>query len=405
MKIGIYSSSNSNGGAAIAATRLHEALLKQGVSSVMHTGFRSVPNRRTKRPDSFLAEMEYKLRFKLERLPKLIQQQNYKESVAFFSSVKARQINESPYDIINLHWICDGFLSVEEIGKIEKPVVWTFHDMWPFCGTKHWIASSDMTNNSEEKKGIDLNRWTWKRKKKNWIRPMNIVTPSKWLGECTKESALMKNWPVHIIPNPVDTDLFNPSDNRKKRKELGIKKNDHILMFITPNKISDKVKGWDLLNNSLERLKETGDSFTLVVVGENESASDIELNFPVRWTGFIKDNNRLAELYNMADITLLPSRIENLPQVATEAQSCGCPVVAYKTSGNPDVIYHKRTGYLAAPYSSEDFVKGIRWIMEDKNRYKKISEQARKRAVELWSEKTVVEKYLQLFSKISSISG
>jgi glycosyltransferase involved in cell wall biosynthesis len=354
--------------------------------------------------------MGHKLRFKLERLPKLVQKTDYKQSIALLSSLKARHINASPYDIINLHWICDGFLSVEEIGKIKKPVVWTFHDMWPFCGAEHiilnkddnrWKTGYDRRNNPEGKKGVDLNRWTWKRKKKSWNCPMNIVTPSNWLGECVKKSALMKRWPVHVIPNPVDIDLFKPIERSGKIEELGISESDSVLLFVTPNNILDKVKGWDLLNNSLKKLKETGDSFTLVIVGENESASDIEFDFPVRWTGFIKDKNRLAELYNMADITLLPSRIENLPQVATEAQSCGCPVVAYKTGGNPDVIHHKSTGYLAAPYSSEDFVKGIRWIMEDKNRYKNISEQARKRAVDLWSEKTVVEKYLQLFSKIT----
>src|SRR5660398_251756 len=103
-------------------------------------------------------------------------------SPALLPSQMRAQLNAGAADVVNLHWVCGEMLSVKDIGRITKPVVWTLHDMWAFCGPEHG--------------GLDIDRWTWRRKRKAWKRPFHIVTPSRWLADCARESALMHDWPV-----------------------------------------------------------------------------------------------------------------------------------------------------------------------------------------------------------------
>jgi len=96
-------------------------------------------------------------------------------------------------------------------------------------------------------------------------------------------------------------------------------------------------------------------------------------------------------------VMVVPSRQENLPQSGTEAQACGCPVVAYNCTGLPDVVAHQATGYLAEPYDYEDLAKGIRWVLEDRERHSRLRAEARKRALQLWSPESVVSRYMKVY--------
>lgn len=141
-------------------------------------------------------------------------------SPAVFPSHWVKRINESDVDIVHMHWVQGEMLSIADIGKIRKPVVWTLHDMWAFCGAEHlawddrWQDGYRRQNRPLHESGFDLNRWTWQRKRKHWRRPFHIVCPSQWLAKCVRSSALMHSWPVTVVPNPIDTNRWQPVDQR-----------------------------------------------------------------------------------------------------------------------------------------------------------------------------------------------
>ena len=136
-----------------------------------------------------------------------------------------------------------------------------------------------------------------------------------------------------------------------------------------------------------------------VIFGQSEPESPPCLGLPIHWLGHLNDDITLSLLYSAVDVTVVSSRQENLPQTATEAQACGCPVVAFNTTGLTDVVEHKHTGYLAEAFSVNDLAKGILWVLADKDRHAKLSFQARQRAVSLWSDEVVVPQYMEVYKR------
>lgn len=329
-------------------------------------------------------------------------------SSAWLGSISARQINALNADVINLHWICGGFLTIEEIGKINKPVVWTLHDMWAFCGAENYTADDrnarfrhgySKDNRDPEHKGIDIDRWVWNRKNISWKNPFHIVTPSRWLADCVKGSALMHNWPVTVIPNVLDTEIFKPYPKNIARELLHLPEKSKLVLFGALKGGNDPRKGWDLLQPALAKAGQSIPDVHGVIFGQSEPQDPPNLGIPLHWLGHIHDDTTLAMLYSAVDVTVVPSRQENLPQVGTEAQACGCPVVAFNITGLPDVVEHEQTGYLAEAFSIDDLAKGIAWVLSDEERHVKLSVRARERAKQLWSPEVVVPQYIEVYEQ------
>jgi glycosyltransferase involved in cell wall biosynthesis len=409
----IVSKSDLAGGAARAAHRLHCALVAAQVESTMLVGSRGSEDRRVQGPATSLQRLSAKIPAVLDNLPAMMQQSTnpINRSPAWTGSVSARRINALDADVINLHWTCGGFLSIEEIGRITKPLVWTLHDMWAFCGAENYAADDqkarfrsgyDRSNRSPSDKGVDIDRWAWSRKQRSWRHPFRIVTPSRWLADCVRDSALMRDWPVSVIPNPLDTEVFKPYPKNEARKLLQLPEDAKLVLFGALKGGSDPRKGWDLLQPALARAGQRIPGLQGVIFGQGEPHSPPELGLPLHWLGHINDDNKLAQLYSAVDVTVVPSRQENLPQVGTEAQACGCPVVAFNTAGLPDVVEHMHTGYLAQAFSIDDLAKGIAWVLQDAALHADLSESARERARRFWSPKVVVPQYLEVYRQAIS---
>jgi glycosyltransferase involved in cell wall biosynthesis len=322
------------------------------------------------------------------------------------------ELNATDAGVVNLHWVGDETLSIEDIGRIRKPMVWTLHDMWPFCGAEHYTADDELarwrsgyskTNRPASEGGLDLDRLIWQRKRRAWKRPMHIVAPSRWLASCARESALFKGWPVSVVPNVLDTATFQPLDQHFCRQVLGLPNNDkQIILFGALGGGGDPRKGYDLLLDALTQLGSRMDpqNMLCVVFGQGTPQIPYELPFPTRWMGHVRDDATLALLYNAADVMVVPSRQENLPQTATESQACGCPVVAFDCTGLRDAVVHRETGYLARAFDTEDMAEGLRWILEDAGRRDTLRQASRMRAVKLWSPEVVVPQYLSVYQSM-----
>jgi len=327
-------------------------------------------------------------------------------SPARFGSISAREINASKADVVHLHWVTDGFMSVETIGAIRKPIIWSLCDAWAFSGAEHYatqisarrsIEGYTKLNRPTTDSGIDIDRWTWERKVKHWKTPMHIVPASTWLTSATQSSALMGAWPITRIPHIVNTEIFMPKDQMEARKLIGISSDRPVILFLASAGINDRRKGWDLLRSALES-PDFCVPLTVVIVGPKPTKAEqdeLSLSSQHRFIFFgeAHGDEELVALYNAADITAVPSREDNMPITAMESQSCGTPVLAFAIGGLPDIVNHGKSGFLAEPNHIDDLKQGLISLLKHNQR-----DAVRKHALKTWSPQAVVPQLLDIYA-------
>lgn len=408
MKVDLVSHSDTSGGAARAAYRLHKALLKSNIRSNLYV--------KVKYSDDYtVISTHLKIKQFISRaigylsnkLSILQSSKSTYHSLNLFGSYVFNNVKKSNADIINIHWINSETLSIKQISEINKPIILTLHDMWAFCGSEHLSIDSNLSQfkngynqhsiDSDYKSGLNLNYFIWKKKNKYWKKKFTIVTPSNWLTQCAQESILFSGWNVCTIPNTIDTDVFKPFDKNHARNLLNLPCNKKIIGFGAIGGGSDRNKGFDLLQQALNQLPQ--DDYLCVIFGQSTPEYPPELPIPFQYIGHLNDELSLVIFYNAIDVMVVPSRQEAFGQTASEAQSCGTPVTSFRTTGLIDVIEHKKTGYLASPFNTEDLAIGIQWCI-NKNASNAFSSYIRNRAINLWSYDVVVNKYKKLYSDI-----
>jgi glycosyltransferase involved in cell wall biosynthesis len=211
----------------------------------------------------------------------------------------------------------------------------------------------------------------------------------------------MRDWPVAVIPNALDLYVFKPIDRQVARAILNLPMDENIVMYGALGGSADPRKGWDLLAPALVHLAQRRANLKCVVLGEREPKERILADVPTTWLGHVSDDYTLALLYSAADVVVVPSRQENLPQVATEAQACGCPVVSFNVGGLADVVSHCDSGYLVNDLSSEALARGIEWVLDDTGG-PRLGEFARRKALSEWGEMVVSRKYAEIFREVRS---
>jgi glycosyltransferase involved in cell wall biosynthesis len=328
-------------------------------------------------------------------------------SPARFGSLSADEINRSNADVVNLHWVTAGFLSIKEIGRITKPIIWSVYDMWPFSGTEHygvsapdarWRTGYTKTNRPKDERGVDIDLHAWEQKKKLW-RPSQVVTASSWMHDAVQASALMRDWPISTISHVIDCEMFQPTDMFTARNALGLPTDVPLILFLAGGGIHDLRKGWDLLEQALEKIRRVIPTVEVVIVGPIDETYRSPSGTKIHWRGNISSNEILALHYNAANVTVVPSREDNMPLTAMEAQSCGKPVVAFAIGGLNDIVNHNATGHLAAANNTDDLAQGIVNAINDSHSDNTWGQRARARALETWSPATVVNQYLDVYAQ------
>ena len=329
-------------------------------------------------------------------------------SPARFGSLSADTINSSDADIVNLHWVTNGFLSIEAIGRITKPVVWSLYDMWTFCGTEHYgVDSPDArwrqgylrSNRLAGETGVDIDRDAWRRKVKSWM-PMHVVPASTWLTTAATNSALMHDWPITRIPHVIDTSAFAPQDMHDARQRLGLPPHAPLILFLASAGIQDRRKGWDLLEAALPTVRLTHPDVQVVVAGPTTTGYTSESGVTIHWRGSVEGDEALRELYTACDVTAAPSREDNMPLTAMEAQTCGRAVVAFDIGGLPDIVSHHETGYLAPEGDIDLLALGLTQAISDSVGTNAWGTAARARAMNTWSPQRVVAQYLDIYERV-----
>jgi glycosyltransferase involved in cell wall biosynthesis len=249
----------------------------------------------------------------------------------------------------------------------------------------------------------DLSRWIWKRKAKAWESVnLTVVSPSKWLAGCARSSSLFQDKRIEVIPNGLDTQIYQPIERHLARARLKLPQDKLLILFGAMSSTSDRRKGFHLLQPALQKLggSDWRDQVELVVFGSSRPKSEPSFGFKTHYLGSLSDDFALSLVYAVADVFVAPSVQENLPNTVMEALACGTPCVAFKIGGMADLIEHQLNGYLAYPFEIEDLANGIAWVLADKKQHNLLRANAREKADQEFTLAHQARQYVHLFQEL-----
>lgn len=329
-------------------------------------------------------------------------------SLGWLPTAAPKAIAASNPDIINLHWINQATISIGEIARLGKPLVWTLHDTWPFSGCEHYDDMAHpgrfargYTSDSRAPghKGPDLDAWNFRRKRRLWQDAnITIVTPSRWLGEQSRRSSLFAGRPHHVIPYPIDLNRFRALPKDAARAVLGLDTSKTVLSFLGAT--DDPRKGFDLLVKALWALPEAKRAQLTLLAGGGGALAGLPPGLPVHATGRLHDEIAVNAFHAAADMFCAPSREDNLPLTVMEALASGTQVLAFAIGGMPDMVADGQCGALVPPFDIQALANAIADRIGDKDGIARAAAAARTQAESIFSPESVAERYRVLYRTI-----
>ena len=405
----LLNTSERTGGAAIAASRLLSALNKNGLTASLMVRDKQTSNVAVHSVGSkwLMAARFVWERFTIFASSGFNKKNVWQVDIANVGTDVTKTSEFKQSDVVHLHWVNQGFLSMRGLRDIlhsGKKVVVTMHDMWYFTGICHYAGGCDKYQSSCEdcpllKKSSLMGDYAKKvfRKKSELFRDADItfVGCSRWMAEMARSSSLTQGHKVLNIPNAIDTDYFAPFDKSAARKKMGLPEKRKLILFGS-QRITDERKGFRYLVEACDSLMKTNPDLarqlTVVVVGANSEDVAASVPLEVVPVAYVSDERSMISLYNAVDLYVTPSLQDNLPNTIMEAMSCGTPCVGFDVGGIPEMIDHQRTGYVAHYKDASDFAEGISWCL-DESRYDLLCQESRKRVLNEYSEKRVASLY------------
>ncbi|MDW8229137.1 MAG: glycosyltransferase family 4 protein [Saprospiraceae bacterium] len=387
-----------HGGAGIACRRLENALRHIGLEAQTLTAA-DAPSRWP-----FYAERLSFLPFERDRSVR------FQFSLANFGCEMARHPVVQEADIIHLHWINQGFLSLQNIRQLAqtgKPIVWTLHDMWAFTGGCHHSAGCEEYTRAcghcpmlRWRGPRDLSHRIWQRKRRLFPQHMHIITCSEWLGQRARRSSLLGSYPIQVLPNAIDTGLFAPASEEQRRAfrhARGIA-DTAVLALFSSVKVENPWKGFGHLARALAQLRQQKPDLPLelMVMGKAQPETLSRLPCKVHELGALSDASSIAEAYAAADLFVIPSLEENLPNTVMEALACGTPVAGFRTGGIPEMVEHEQNGFLAPVGNSQALAEAIIWVAQ---RAGQLRAAARSKAERCYAQTIVAHQHLALYQQ------
>ena len=398
----------AQGGAAIAAMRLHQALLQHGEDSrfmaVVHQNLPGITPLGTPWKIFFMRQFQRIV----HNSYRFARSSNYSgHTFQFFPGGLLPEILAQRPDIIHLHSIAGEMMSVPEIGRLcrQARVVWTFHDGWPYTGTEQYFLPGSApryrdgyTHNNHEDRGLDLDRFYWNRTRRYWKdMPLHIISPSNYLAREIRESALFRNNPVIVIPHGLDAEAFSPGDRNTACAELGLNPKQNYIGLAAVD-FNNRVKGGDLAKKLVELLVNKNDNVVFLVAGAAAELAAMSSTNRVRCLEELSQQ-KMQLFYRTLTLFFNPTRLESFGLTNLEALFSGVPVLSTNCSAVPEVVSHLENGYLAEPENLNDFLRGFHYILQNRPR---LSKNARAAAKENFSAAQMAEQHVALYRKILS---
>ncbi|MFM2482041.1 glycosyltransferase family 4 protein [Celerinatantimonas sp. YJH-8] len=318
--------------------------------------------------------------------------------------IKFKKLSEyKEADIIHLHWINDGMINIKDFYGVNKPIVWTIRDMWPFTGGCHYAMQCKGYQQSchycpqlQAKSKNNLASFILKRKEKNLPKNIKLVGISHWITSKALESQLFKNFDVRTIFNNVNCDIFSPIEKSIARSALKINTRKKVILC-GASKLDEFYKGLDHYISALEFLDQ--EKYFLCFFGNFDSEIIRNLGFEYISFGYLTDPVSLKSLYSSADVFIAPSIMEAFGKTLAESMSCGTPVVCFDATGPKDIVDHKVNGYRAEAFIPKDLANGIEWIVDSEN-YNELVNNAIQKAKNNFDSPLIAEQYIKLYREL-----
>lgn len=406
VKILHISTSDNKGGSGRSAYRIHTGLRNAGYYSKMLVG-----QKMTQDDDvDIISKDKYKLFDKIcgGILNKVGLQDIYYPST--FNIVDNKWFNDS--NIIQLYNIHGRYFSFTVLPKLSKTktIVWRFSDMWPITGhcaysydCNKWEIGCGECSYLDEYPQLenDKTAFLWKLKKKVYEKTddLIIIVPSLWMKNIVRRSSFFKKNRVYYIPNGIDTKNFKNTDKKNAKIKIGLNENNKTILFIANQLKEEKRKGGEYLLKALSMLPDSlKKEIVLIIIGSGDIKNESEIPVRVFKSGYICEEEKLLDLYQAADIMVLPTLAENLPNTILESMSCGTPVVAFNIGGIPEVVKHLETGYLVEYKNVSDLAKGIDLLLTDSVLSNSMGLNCRRFVENNFSLNKEIQEYINLYS-------
>ena len=415
MKVLIINTSERTGGAAVAAGRLMDALNNNGVKAKM-----LVRDKESDRITVVGVNRPWfkKWHFLWERLCIFARLHFKRENLfAIDTGGSGIDITKTPEfreaDVVHLHWINQGMLSLKGIRKIlksGKPVVWTMHDLWPATALCHYNRGCHHYKTHCQQclllpnggHAVDLSTRVWRRKSAI-LREGSIffVTCSRWLEGEAKSSGLLQGHHITSIPNAIDTRIYHRTDQVEARRRTEIPQKKNVILFVS-QRVTDERKGIAFFIEALQQLvrqhPQLAEDSCVAILGSHTEEVVSQLPLSVHVLGYVSDEKSIVDIYNSADVFVTPSLEDNLPNTIMEALACGTPCVGFRVGGIPEMIDHKRNGYVAAYRDAADLANGIHWTLCEANR-DSLSREAVRKVMLSYSQSSVSVRYSEIYQQ------
>ena len=247
--------------------------------------------------------------------------------------------------------------------------------MWFFTGGCHYTDGCDRfmsfckqcPETREYFVKLNTNRELLRKQRIIENKAVNVVCLSNWMKSLSEKSTILQGCDHYLIPNSVSFDVFNPGNTEEIRKKYKVPI-DKTVMFFAAGTLNNYRKGFDLLIEALLSLEDTIQDLYLISAGHQSEDFGIKnhKNF-----GKVSDESIMADLYRMADVYILPSREDNLPNVMLESLACGTPVISFATGGMVDTL-DSTNGVMAEEMSAKGLVEAIETFIDRKDGFNRI---------------------------------
>ena len=416
MRVLIVNTSERSGGAAVAAHRLMEALNNNGVKAKMLVRDKMSDQLTVASlPSSWLLQWH----FLWERIVVWLhlhmnRRHLFEVDIANTGSDITRLPEFREADVIHLHWVNQGMLSLKDIRSIlqsGKPVVWTMHDIWPATAICHltldcrqfetachhcWLLPGGGSSHN-------LAARVWRRKQRMLDgQHITFVTCSEWLGNEARKSALLKGQTIETIPNPIDTRIYRPGNQQQARQLLGLPEQGRVILFVS-QRATNPNKGMSYLIEACKQLHANHpdwyEKVSVAILGGHAEEISNQLPFRTYALGYVNDEHRIVSVYQAADVFVLPSLSENLPNTIMEAMACGVPCVGFRVGGIPEEIDHCENGYVADYRDAVDLARGLNYVLEESD-YAQLQHNCQQKIARNYSQQSVARRYQAVYESV-----
>ena len=372
-----------DGGANVAAKRLIDALKKNFRIEVRFINEKNL-----------IGKFKYYIARIIVRL--FIGKTSFLNSLNIFSRISLKDIKA---DLVLVNWIGQETISIKDLSRINKPIIWVMHDMFASTSTEHFLNlpkkngyfKRDTQNNL-------IKKIIYNKKKILFDGNINIIANSNWLEKFCRKSDLTKKLNVKKIYNPIDAEKWFREKEKYSKQQLNLDPNKKYILYGAQGGFKNYRKGGDLFEDSINKLGKIDKNLEVIVLGadQNQIKKIHNINFHFRE---VELDTKIQRLYHSSSIlTVSAARAESLPQFIVETILCKNPVVSFDVGGIREIVSHKFNGYLTKCYDTGDFAMGMKYCI--KNIKKNNLLKSRKNIYKMFENKSISKEYTNFINKI-----